>query len=163
MGEPELEVGVARLDALVCQPVATQQGHQGAGGGAQVTLSRRPLAANVALVGNDRRLVDRHPKARQLPQFVRDAFGVTGEALSGLGRLPPGPPVVAMIAAFDLVCCGGGAPVKALGKSSGAHRAGAGRLMMAKTTARITSARTRTTTTPMGPTTAATARSVDKP
>src|SRR5205823_136398 len=61
---------------------------RGAGGGAQGTLARRPLAATVALVGNDRRLVDRHPKARQLPQFVRDAFGVTGEALSGLGRLP---------------------------------------------------------------------------
>ena len=257
MGEPELKVGVAHLDAFVRQPVAPQQRHQGASGGAQVTLSGGPLAANVALVGNNRRFVDRHPEASQLPQRVRDALRVTGESLGSLGRLPaarvsnpgwiremvqrdhrlnatvaerlqdvgvvpetrpgklargrldptpfegqsmrvlvqaleqvkvrrealiviarrigpiavldmpgrllPGPPVVAMIAAFDLVCCGGGAPVKALGKSSGAHRAGAGRLMMAKTTARITRARTRTTTTPMGPTTAATARSVDKP
>src|SRR2546428_8199035 len=257
MGEPELEVGVARLDALICQPVATQQRHQGAGGGAQVTLSRRPLAANVALVGNDRRLVDRPPEAGQLAQLVRDPFRVTGESLGGLGRFPtagvgnpgriremvqrdhrlhtaiaerlqhvrvvpetrpgklagrrldptpfkrqsvrvlmqafkqvevareapvviasriraiavldmpgrllPGPPVVAVIAAFDLVCRGGGAPVKALRKRSGAHRAGGGWVMMAKTTARITSARTRTTTTPMGPTTAATARPAGRP
>src|SRR2546422_7569768 len=88
MGEPELKVGVAHLDSLVCQPVATQQRHEGPGRGAQVTFSRRPLAANVALVGNDRRFVDRHPEAGQLAQLVRYAFGVSGESLSSLGRFP---------------------------------------------------------------------------
>ena len=257
MGEPELKVGVAHLDAFVRQPVAPQQRHQGASGGAQVALSGGPLAANVALVGNNRRFVDRHPEASQLPQRVRDALRVTGESLGSLGRLPaarvsnpgwiremvqrdhrlhatvaerlqdvgvvpetrpgklargrldpapfegqsmrvlvkisqyikvsqispvvitrrirpiavldvarrllPGPPVVGMIATLDLVGSGGGAPEKALGKSSRAHRAGGGWLMMAKTMARMISATTRTKTTPVGPTTAATARSVDRP
>ena len=78
-------------------------------------------------------------------------------------RLLPGPPVVGVIGTLDLVGSGGGAPKKALGKSSRAHRAGGGWVMMAKTMARMTSATTRTTTTPIGPTTAATARSVDRP
>src|SRR5437899_826695 len=78
-------------------------------------------------------------------------------------RLLPGPPVVGMIAALDLVGSGGGAPVKARRKPSRAHRAGGDWVMMAKTTARMISATTRTTTTPIGPTTAATARSVERP
>ena len=88
MGEPELKFGVAQLDALVGQPVATQQRHQDAGGGAQVPFSRRPLAANIALVGDHRWLVDGDPVPGQLAKLVRDAFGVTGESLGGFRRLP---------------------------------------------------------------------------
>src|SRR5205814_1719601 len=79
MREAKLKLRLSRLDAFVRQPVATQERHQSAGGRAQITLSRWPLAANIALVGNDGRFVDRHPEAGQLAQLVRNALGVVRE------------------------------------------------------------------------------------
>src|ERR1700682_6426562 len=72
--------------------------------------------------------------------------------------LLPRPPVVVPVAAFDLVGGGGRAPKKILGELSRRHGCWA---TIARTTARIISASSRTATTPIGPTTAATARSVD--
>ena len=70
----------------------------------------------------------------------------------------PGPPVVAAVAALDLMGRRRRAPQKFLRKLAGDHVCWA---MIAKTIPRMINASARTMTTPIGPTTAATARSVD--
>src|SRR5207245_10317106 len=70
----------------------------------------------------------------------------------------PGPPVVAAVAALDLVGRRRRAPQKFLRKLAGVHVCWA---MIAKTITRMINASARRMTTPIGPTTAATARSVD--
>src|SRR5258708_9738172 len=74
------------------------------------------------------------------------------------GDLLPGPPVVGVVAAFDLMGRRGRAPKKILRKPAGDHGCCT---MIARIMARTISASTRTTTAPIGPTTAATARSLD--
>ena len=88
MREAKLKLGLSHLDALVRQPVATQERHQSAGGRAQVTLSGWPLAANIALVGDHRRFVDRHPVPSQLAKLADDMVGVVRESQGRIRRLP---------------------------------------------------------------------------
>src|ERR1700674_3105781 len=254
MREADLMLWIASLDALVRHPMGAQQVHEDPGGGAQVTRPRRPVAAEIALVGNHGRLVDRDPQACEVSKFVRDARGEpgkvvgcfrgvpaaglrdpgwVGEVVQGDDRLHaagtqslkdipimrdrrrrklpgrrldprplerksmrvlmqrsqqvkitrvtfkllagtvrpvavldmprhlfPGPPVVGMVATLDLMRRRGRAPKKFLRKAAGDHGCWA---MIANTMPRIISASSRTNTAPMGPTTAATARSVDIP
>src|SRR6266852_4962951 len=77
------------------------------------------------------------------------------------GDLLPRPPVVGVVTALDLVGSRRRSPEKTLGESSGAH-AGCW-AMIANVIARIISARSRTRTAPIGPMTAAMARSVEIP
>src|ERR1700674_3957308 len=91
--------------------------------------------------------------------FVVLAGRVGAVAMFDMARaLLPRPPVVAVVAAFDLMRRRGRTPKKALGKSAGDHGCCA---TIANTKPRIISARSSTSTALIGPTTAATARSVD--
>src|ERR1700736_5446358 len=76
------------------------------------------------------------------------------------GDLFPGPPVVGMVAAFDLVSGRGRSPEKVLRER---HGAGVCWARIVRITARITRAIARTTTAPTGPMTAAIALSVEMP
>ena len=81
MREPDLDVLMPGLDALVRQPMRPQDIYQDAGGGAQVARSRGPLAAHIALVGDYRGLVDRDPQRCQVAQLVGHALCIAGEIL----------------------------------------------------------------------------------
>jgi hypothetical protein len=88
VGEADLGLFAARLDALVGQPVAPKKGHEHAGGSSEVAPARRPLPVDVALVGDYRRLVDGDPVVGQGAKLKHHPIDVGGEAFGRPRRVP---------------------------------------------------------------------------
>src|SRR5919201_4927069 len=253
--QAQLQLGPPGLDAFKRQPMTAHQRHQHECCRIKVArLARRPLAANVTLIRDHRRLVQRDPESGQVTELIRDALCVDGKAFSRFGGFPaagvrvprrirevmdrdhrlhaalaqrpqdvgimpdrtcrkliprgldpapleresmgvlmqasqqieiarvtlvliagwvgpvavldmsrhlfPGPPIIQVIAALNLVGRGGGAPEKPIRKflwEQGAQSA-TWWLSTSRTSASTNRASSKTATTPIGPTTAATAR-----
>ncbi len=77
------------LDPLIGQPVAAHQRDEHPGGRIEATPgSGRPLAADVALVCEHRRFIDRDPVPRQRTELSHDPLDEHREPFRCLGRLP---------------------------------------------------------------------------